>query len=603
MTNQKTLEKYNWWKEEVLKKKFSNDEGLLSRCVKNLNNGKIKFKDFIIEETNYLPEDCRMLERLYHIVYDLKEPVKCKHCGVEPVKFISFFQGYLKFCSQRCGTLNEETQIKYKESSIENHGVDHWAKSDEGREKLSNKQKELHSDEERKQDIIYRRRKTYYDRTGYWHQMRNPEVIIKFMKTMNKNHGVDFPLQSQIILNNCQLTNLIRYGSICTLMNSEVDKKSKNTNLKKWGVEHWTKSEDGKLFLREIGLEQYREQIESELQSLKIELYDNVEYQNAAYPHIWHCLVCNNTFRTNRNNIQQGYKCPFCYPRSPGTSVAEKEISEFLFSNEVNNYPNKRNIIPPKEIDIYIPDYNLAIEFDGLYWHSDKLLTDKNYHINKTIECEENGIRLIHIFEDEWIFKKDIIKEILKQILNLNQNKVRIHSRKCEIRKINSKDKNEFLDKYHLQGGDKSTVKLGAFFNNELVSVMTFSKSNISRSFKEKEGIWELSRFCSNYNYHIPGIAGKLLEYFKRNYDWKQINTFSDRRWSNGDLYYKLGFDFSHNTEPNYWYIYNCRRIHRFTLRKRENEPENISEWVLRFNEGYSRIWDCGNMKFVLRKE
>ena len=167
---------------------------------------------------------------------------------------------------------------------------------------------------------------------------------------------------------------------------------------------------------------------------------------------------------------------------------------------------------------------------------------------------------------------------------------------------MDSNEKNDFLKKFHIQGEDRSTIKLGAFYNNELVSVMTFSYGNIAKGSKKQDKVWELSRFCSDYNYKIPGIASKLLTYFKKNYDWEVIFSYADRRWSNGNLYEKLGFTFSHFSKPNYWDIKGINRIHRFNLRKKPNEPTYLTEVELRRIEGYNRIFDCGNIKYVLKR-
>jgi len=152
-----------------------------------------------------------------------------------------------------------------------------------------------------------------------------------------------------------------------------------------------------------------------------------------------------------------------------------------------------------------------------------------------------------------------------------------------------------------MQGSDSSTIKLGAFYNNELVSVMTFAYGNPSKGSRKEEGVWELNRFCSNYDYHIPGIASKILTYFKRNYSWKKLFSYADLRWSDGNLYYKLGFQFEKQTRPNYWYVKGSKRIHRYNLRKRPDEPKDISESKLRCALGYIIIWDCGSLKFVLK--
>ncbi len=304
-----------------------------------------------------------------------------------------------------------------------------------------------------------------------------------------------------------------------------------------------------------------------------------------------------------------GYLCPKCYPRNDGTSLAEKEIYKFICDLigedkvEHNCYSIIKNLTTNRslELDIHIPSRQIAIEYDGLYWHSEFRSEDPtNNHLQKTNLCKEKGIQLIHIFEDEWIFKKEIVKARIKQILRANQNIERIHARKCIIKEIEPKVKNEFLEEFHIQGKDASKVKLGAFFEDKLISIMTFGKGNISKGSKSKEGVWELNRFCSNSNYHIPGIAGKLLSYFKKNFEWKEIFSYADRRWSQGNLYYKLGFELEHITKPNYWYLKGFERIHRFNLRKTKDDPKDIPEWVLRQKEGYSRIWDCGNLKFKM---
>ena len=129
---------------------------------------------------------------------------------------------------------------------------------------------------------------------------------------------------------------------------------------------------------------------------------------------------------------------------------------------------------------------------------------------------------------------------------------------------------------------------------------MTFGKGNISKGSKVVDGVWELSRFCSNYDYHIQGIAGKLLSYFKSRYNWKEIYSYADRRWSNGNLYITLGFEQENKMRINYWYVKGYKRIHRFNLRKRPDEPKEIPEKVLRTKEGYYIVWDCGNLKFKL---
>jgi hypothetical protein len=283
------------------------------------------------------------------------------------------------------------------------------------------------------------------------------------------------------------------------------------------------------------------------------------------------------------NDFQQGYRCGKC---SHNVSNAESEISEFLMENGLVVDNNNRELIKPYELDITVPDKKVAIEYCGLYWHSELKGKDKNYHINKLNRCNDIGYRLITIFEDEWCFNKDIVMDRLNNIFGLSGNK--IYARKCLVKDIDTKTKNKFLDANHLQGKDSSVVKLGLFFGPKLVSVMTFSAGNIAKGSRAKNSMWELSRFCSVSNLHVVGGASKLFKYFINNYDWELIFSYADRRWSNGDLYIKLGFTFDSFTKMGYWYTDGERRVHRFNFRKQLGGPP----------KNFYRIWDCGNLKY-----
>jgi hypothetical protein len=252
-----------------------------------------------------------------------------------------------------------------------------------------------------------------------------------------------------------------------------------------------------------------------------------------------------------------------------------------------------------------IPTLQLAIEMNGNYWHSESVNPDKKYHLNKTELCENNGYKLLQIFEDEITYKSTIVKARLKHLLGIT--KYRIFGRKCTIRQIDTEVKNKFLNKYHIQGEDKSSVKLGAYYRNHLVAVMTFCKLRKALGQIHEEGSFELSRFATVSNFTVIGIAGKLLKHFENNFEITKIITYADRRWSTGNLYKKLGFELDHVSMPNYWYIknYHEERIHRFNFRKDvlwgklKNFDESKSEWENMKNNGYDRIWDCGNLVFV----
>jgi hypothetical protein len=302
------------------------------------------------------------------------------------------------------------------------------------------------------------------------------------------------------------------------------------------------------------------------------------------------------------NNFRQGCRCP---QEAHNHSKAENEIYDFIKSYCSDTEQGNRELIKPLELDIIIPSKKLAIEYCGLYWHSEQNGKDKNYHLNKLNLCNEAEYDLITIFEDEYINKKDIVLKRLLYKLNLSDSE-RVYARNCEIREIDTKTKNKFLNKYHIQGKDNSSIKLGAFYNDKLVSVMTFSKGNISKGSKNIEGIYELNRFCSDYNYTVVGIAGKLFKYFTIKYESMEVFSYADKRWGSGSFYENLGFKFCYNTEPNYWYVVEDKRVHRFNFRKdvlseklEIFDPE-LTEVENMENNGYVRIFDCGNSKYLI---
>lgn len=323
----------------------------------------------------------------------------------------------------------------------------------------------------------------------------------------------------------------------------------------------------------------------------------------------------------NRRTEDLTYKCPIghvgtvklsnwisndtrCSSCSHVVSKQELEVMNFLSPLFPDMIHSDREIIKPKELDIVIPSKKVAIEYCGLYWHSESNGKDKNYHLSKLQDCERVGYRLITIFEDEWLYKNDIVKSMLLNKLGVS-DKPKIFARKCEVKEIIPSRKNGFLNRNHIQGQDTSAVNLGAFYDGRLVSVMTFSKGSISRNIHAREGVYELSRFCSDHDYNVVGIAGKLLKYFENNYNPVELYTYSDKRWSDGNLYRQLGFDFAHDSIPNYFYIVEGRRVHRFNFRKNvlkdklKNFNTELTEKENMIANGYEFVYDCGNSKWM----
>jgi hypothetical protein len=294
--------------------------------------------------------------------------------------------------------------------------------------------------------------------------------------------------------------------------------------------------------------------------------------------------------------------CTICNELGSHKSGMEDKLVDFIRSRYNGEIVlNSRKVIPPFEIDIFIPEFNIAFEFNGLYWHSE-LFKDKLYHFNKSNMCEENGIRLIHVWEDDWLYKSEIVKSMILNRLNIIDYK--IWARNCDIRLLNNnKLVRRFLDENHIQGYVGSRIKLGLFHNDELVSLMTFGKNRLIMNNIRDDKRYELIRFCNKKNTVVVGAFSKLLNFFKKNNDFDEIITYADRSYSVGDVYSKNGFNYIGKTSPNYYYNINGKRTYRFNFRKdilvKEGYNSNKTESEIMSDRGIERIFNAGNLKFI----
>lgn len=392
---------------------------------------------------------------------------------------------------------------------------------------------------------------------------------------------------------------------------TDINNKRINTNKNRYGVTNQlNKDSKYRKSIDEKNTKSYVNKLKKWLLTNNLELMDNfdgVKTQEGELKYYNFKHIPSNTIFTD--HVACGrlpiYKDP---NETIGISNLEKELQDYIKTLIDKNKIifNNKKLVKGLEIDIYIPSHKLAIEFDGLYWHSELKGKGKEYHLYKTEECIKQGIHLIHVFEDEWRYKKDIVKSRIKNHLKLTSK--RIFARKCIIKEINNKDKNIFLNSNHIQGEDKSKFKYGLFFNEELVSIITFGKLRKITGNKDKEGEYELIRFCNKLDTNVIGAFSRLLKHFIKTQKPTNIISYADRRWSNGNVYIKNGFNFIHNTSPNYWYMKNFNiREHRYKYRKSElnkylnNFNPNKSEWVNMTENNYARIWDCGSGKYELK--
>lgn len=278
-------------------------------------------------------------------------------------------------------------------------------------------------------------------------------------------------------------------------------------------------------------------------------------------------------------------------------STSEKEILSIVrsFLPSTNIEHNTRAIISPYELDIYVPSHNLAIEYCGLYWHSDKF-KENYYHRNKLHACQKQNIRLLTIFEDEWRDKREIVESKIKAILNLD-DRPKVFARKTHIVNVTTKTKNDFLEKNHIQGPGPGSITYGLMYNGNLVAVMTF--------IKRSERKFELNRYATSER--VVGGFSKLLKHFKDNHSWNEIVSFADLRWSTGNLYKTTGWTLEKTLRPDYYWCRNGQRWHKFNFRHKflkerlEHYDATLSENENCKKNGFSKIYNCGLERYVFK--
>jgi hypothetical protein len=471
---------------------------------------------------------------------------------------------------------------------------------------------------------------------------------IKEEKSIQK-WGTKTPAESNIIKEKIIKTNLDKYGSNSPLLNSEIQKKSKETLLFNWGVDNPSKNKDilkrrsesfknnidsykdsyKKTSLYRYGVDHpwsnpdiHKKSVDRQIETKKNILKNITNLKLKNYP--GHEIVdiqfeifkrsisikCDkeHIFEINREQLYNRVKnksilCTICNPLYGGASGMEIELFNFIEKNyERQIIKNSRKIIAPYEIDIFLEDKKIGFEFNGLYWHS-SLQKDKNYHKNKYEKSLENNIQLITIWEDDWTLKQDIVKSFILNKLDKTPN--RIFARKCVIKEVSYKESQSFLDDNHLQGDCKSSVRIGLYYDNHLVSLMTFSKLRLPLSQKNTGNIFELTRFCNKTYYSVIGGASRLLDYFLKKYTPEEIHTYSDNMISDGGLYQKLGFNYQHTSNPGYWYVINGIRKHRFNFRKHKLVKNGFdsykTEEEIMSEQGYFRVYNSGNKKWILK--
>lgn len=516
-------------------------------------------------------------EKIY-LFFKSKEIPICKECQ-NKVKFLSFKEGYREYCSLACRAIGTKTKIE--ETNLKRYGFKRPAQNKKIQEKIKQSTQMNFGVENIFSNTEYIKMK-FIEKHGVSNPMFIPEIKEKRRSTNQKKFGVDYPSQVPNTIKKRSETNLKRYGNICSIHGLDVWEKVSNTKR----IKFWNKLINSEK-IKEIAIPNFT-----------LEDYNgNIGNDNQVINYSWLCIGCNKNFEDYiaNGNIP---RCPHCYPSST-QGIMEKELSEWIrlaLPNEEILF-NSRKVIPPLEIDIYFPNRGIAIEFDEVYWHSElttKGERGKSYHINKTLQCKEKGIQLIHIYDCEWFNNPEIIKSVLLSKFGIFSQK--IGARQCSIKKISSKESRTFLEENHLQGYAGGSILYGLFYNNELVSHLSIGKNRFLKD------TYEIVRFVSKLNTQVQGAFSKLWKESEKNIPKNStIVSYVDLRYFLGKSNFTIGLKYKHTNPPSFFYTKDYKVLHNrlsfqkhMLLKKLEIFDSNLTEWENMQLNGYDRIWDCG---------
>lgn len=457
-----------------------------------------------------------------------------------------------------------------------------------------------------------KRKNTYLTRYGVDHPMKNADVKKKRQQTNVKLYGVDNVFQVEAVKNKIKETNLGRYGVEYSSQRPEFFEMTSATCLERYGVPHQMQSAE----------------VQNKRNSTLVRKYGDATHQPISNKSDLTCDFIMKNFVDEDNfivinDVLNYYSCSSNFwvtkikPMLP-EYVKVKQYKKFeqqviikfiqeLYARSV--IQDDRDTLNGLELDIFLPDIKLAIEYNGIPYHSYGISDfgpfnnikheDRDRHLTKTEKCEQLGITLFQIYEDEW--KNDIKNDILRSMISnkLGKNK-RTYARKCEVRELSSTTYRNFCEVNHLQGSARASVKIGLYHLEELVACMSFGKPRFNRNYE-----WELIRACSKKYLTVVGGFSKLLKQFTNKYSG-DIITYANRSYSSGDVYVKNGFTELGNSPPNYKYLKlnSFDVVSRYEAQKHklsniiENFDNSLTEKQNMINNGYRILWDSGNKAF-----
>lgn len=516
-------------------------------------------------------------------------------------------------------TQSEEFKDRMKKYYQEKYGVSYASQVPEVRAKISQSVSDSYKD--RGDEIKKQKERTSLEHYGVTHPFKSEEVKQKRRHTLINKYGSlenAYKVQTQTFKEHC----LQRYGVDNPNKLSEVDAAKRETWLKKYGVSHPMKCKEIKDKVRNSRIHSYAQTIDDiEARKRYLEFCENpVEYIKNSFDHKPSLIEISHSIGgLDCTSVSQHIPREFhCLLGTYQTSM-ELEVSDFIkeLDSSIKLNVRDRSVISPYELDFYLPEYNVALEINPTYTHNSSIpmygkteVLDKKYHAMKSKRCNDKGIRLFHVFGYEWHCKQDVVKSMIRNMLNKTSN--RYYARELTTKYINGTLCESFLNQNHLQGNMYASVRLALTdYDGNVLCVMTFARPRLSMGKVDslKDDVWELSRFCNKLNTTVVGGASKLFKKFVQDYKPSKIISFSDIAHTTGSLYTHLGFTQCGQVSPSYVWV-NLRNdtyYTRVSCQKRnlcnlfnDNtlDTKNKTEQMIMVEHGYVQVFDSGKIKW-----
>jgi len=561
-----------------------------------------------------------VIDKINFIDYNKIREANLNKYGVESTFQVpEFREKRLQTFLNKYGVDNPSKSLKVKEKRkqtfVEHFGAEHPMKTEEIKDKIKNTNLQRYGVEctLQSEEVKVKIRDTCIEKYGFSSPAKSDIVKEKKRRTFIDRYGVNSPFESDEVRKKSKETLILNYGVDSPLKSPEILDKAKQTFINNYGVDNPLKSKEVRDKIIETYLKRRSspERLDYIINRLSYR-YDVINIDRVSEVDVLltlRCKYCGTEMVRNLKNLNShtGYRfvCDNvnCITRtSNGHSQSELDLRVYvqnLLHDE--SIGSSRNLIykPDSdnfaEVDIYIPSFNIAIEYDGVYWHKD---LDNYYKFDK---CREKGVRLIQIFEHEWCgLQHESIKAYLRQTFGIFENKV--GARKCIVKEVPELEYREFLDDNHLQGYIPATVKLGLYYNDILLEVMSFGKPRFDKSYD-----YELLRECTLFDWKVYGGKEKLFKYFIDNYFPSSIISYCDKSKFTGNSYLKCGFRLLGETGSNYFYIKDGQIISRYQAQKsklkellgEENFNDSLTEVENMTLNGWVRLFNYGNYKYI----